>query len=141
MSTINVDIIQSASASNVTINDDLIVTGTNNIRPYKVYTASLSQNGTSAPTATVHQNTLSGSITWSRISIGHYRATLVGEFSDMDSVVVFVNQAGIIPLAGGDSVYTYAFVEDSDSITLDTLVSSNFQDGMLFKTSFEIRVY
>jgi hypothetical protein len=108
---------------------------------YKVYTALLTQSGISDPTAVVLDNTLSGSIVWTRLGMGNYKATLVGEFPDADKVLILVNQAGTFPLGGGDSVYTYAYVNDADSIILDTLLSSNYQDAMLYKTSFEIRVY
>lgn len=108
---------------------------------YKVYTALLSQNGGSNPNPIVLENTLSGPISWSRLSTGSYKGTLTGEFPDSDKVAIFVNQAGFIPLGGGDSVYTYMYVNDSDSVVLDTLVSSNYQDGMLNKTTIEIRVY
>lgn len=108
---------------------------------YKVYTALLSQNGSSDPTPIVLENTLSGNISWTRLSTGSYKGTLTGEFPDSDKVGIFVNQAGFIPLGGGDSVYTYMYVNDSDSVVLDTLVSSNYQDGMLNKTTIEIRVY
>ena len=39
-------------------------------RPYKVYTALLTQSGTNAPVATVLENTLGGEIVWSRINPG-----------------------------------------------------------------------
>jgi len=41
-------------------------------RPYKVYTALLTQSGTSAPTATVLENTLGQTITWSYNGIGNF---------------------------------------------------------------------
>lgn len=108
---------------------------------YKVYTALLTQTSTNDPIANVLDNTLSGTIVWSRLNTGNYQATLVGEFPDADKVVIFVNQAGIVALGGGDSVYTYAYVNDADSIILDTLLSSNYQDAMLYRTPIEIRVY
>lgn len=46
---------------------------------YKVYRAILNQTGTSAPVATVLENTI-GSIVWSRSSQGTYLATLSGAF-------------------------------------------------------------
>jgi len=47
---------------------------------YKVYTALLSQSGTSAPTATVLENTLGGTVVWTRDGAGIYHATLTGAF-------------------------------------------------------------
>ena len=49
-------------------------------RPYKVYTALLVQSGTNAPVATVLENTLGGTIVWSRNGAGDYSATLTGGF-------------------------------------------------------------
>lgn len=49
---------------------------------YLVYTALLTQNGTSAPVATVLQNTLGGAVIWSRISAGDYLGTLASAFPE-----------------------------------------------------------
>lgn len=48
---------------------------------YDVYTAILTQTGTSAPTAIVLENTLGGTVVWSYVSAGNYRATLSGVFT------------------------------------------------------------
>lgn len=50
-------------------------------RPYKVYTALLTQSGTSAPVATVLENTLGGSVIWTRDDVGIYFGTLTGAFT------------------------------------------------------------
>lgn len=50
-------------------------------RPYLVYTALLSQSGTSAPTATVLENTLGGTVVWTRTSGGIFTATLSSAFT------------------------------------------------------------
>lgn len=49
-------------------------------RPYKVYTAILTQTDTLAPVATVLENTLGDSLVWSRISTGVYYFTSSGKF-------------------------------------------------------------
>lgn len=48
--------------------------------PYKVYTALLTQEGTDAPIATVLENTLGGTVTWSYFNPSTYDATLTGGF-------------------------------------------------------------
>jgi tetrahydromethanopterin S-methyltransferase subunit D len=48
---------------------------------YLVYTALLTQSGTSAPVATVLENTLGGNVVWSYSSVGSYQATLTGSFT------------------------------------------------------------
>ncbi len=65
---------------------------------YLVYTALLSQSGTSAPTATVLQNTLGGTVVWSYVSTGQYAATLTGAFT-VNKTVTFVNQGATSPMA------------------------------------------
>lgn len=47
---------------------------------YLVYTAFLAQSGTDAPTATVKQNTLGGTVVWTRAGVGRYVGTLAGAF-------------------------------------------------------------
>jgi len=47
---------------------------------YLKYVALLTQSGTSAPTATVLENTLGGTVVWSYLSVGQYVGTLTGAF-------------------------------------------------------------
>jgi hypothetical protein len=49
---------------------------------YSVYVALLTQSGTSAPVATVIQNTLGGTVVWTRINTGVYIGTLAGAFPE-----------------------------------------------------------
>lgn len=48
--------------------------------PYKIYVALLVQAGTSAPSATILSNTLSGAIAWTRATNGDYVGTLAAAF-------------------------------------------------------------
>lgn len=47
----------------------------------KVYRALLTQSSTNAPVATVLENTLGGTVVWTRDDIGSYFATLAGAFT------------------------------------------------------------
>lgn len=95
MSQINVDIITSQSAGPVTIQDDLIVTGTTNIKPYKVYVARLSQSGSTAnPDADILENTLGATITWTRQDTGIYIGTSSVAMFDPQTTMLFMNNAG-----------------------------------------------
>ncbi len=47
----------------------------------KVYVALLSQAGTAAPVPTVLQNTLGGTVVWTRTGTGQFKATLVNAFT------------------------------------------------------------
>lgn len=49
---------------------------------YKIYRALLTQTGTSAPVATVLENTLGDDIVWTRGGAGQYTGTLNGAFTD-----------------------------------------------------------
>jgi len=48
----------------------------------KVYRALLTQTGTDDPTATVLENTLGGTVVWTRNNPGRYDATLAGAFTE-----------------------------------------------------------
>jgi hypothetical protein len=78
--------------------------------PYKVYSALISQSGTDAPVATVLQNTLGVTMTWSRFSTGLYRVTAgSGVFLENKTWVVINN----INLSSGTY---YDIGRDSNSI-------------------------
>jgi hypothetical protein len=135
MSTINVDIIQSASASNVTIDTDLVVNGDNNIRPYRVYSAILSQSGTNAPTAVVLENTI-GDIFLSREGIGDYHISSNSLFT-VDKTSISCN--GIGDTNGG---IVFAVVGGVGFCQLITRTNAGItSDDILFKSFIEIRVY
>jgi len=103
------------------------------IKPYKVYTALLSQSGTSAPTATVLENTLGGTIVWTRVNPGIYSGTLTGAFTTDKTILLNNNPVG--------GVFTNIF-SSVNTITIQTRNYSNAQtDDGLSNTSIEIRVY
>jgi hypothetical protein len=101
---------------------------------YKVYTALLTQASTSTPSAVVLQNTLSGTPSWSRVSVGRYRLTLSGEFL-VNKVACFL---GTILASGVE--YTSAR-QDDNTFDLYTADGSVLTDELLDLTTFEIRVY
>ena len=143
MSTINVDIIQSASASNVTVAGNLIVTGTSSIVPYKKYVAWLNQSSpTSAPLAEVLENTLGTTITWSRTSTGTYLATVGSPVFTAFKTIVFMTVGG-----GAGVAYPIQFLANRQSNTevfvLSVLTDSSSTpvDGRLAGSPIEIRVY
>lgn len=106
-----------------------------NVRPYKVYTALLSQTGTSAPVATVLENTLGGTVVWTRTGVGAYVATLSNAFPIYKTFLL------LAPSASGGQTNT---LTSNSSSTVELGVSSNagnFADGFLTSRSIEIRVY
>jgi hypothetical protein len=105
------------------------------VKPYKVYSALLTQTGTDAPVATVLENTI-GDIVWTYDTVGGYEGILVGAFPLGKTFM----QIGNISNTRGtyiqhnqpmDSVYIE--VTDNDGVT--------YIDNVLSNTSLEIRVY
>ncbi len=104
-------------------------------RPYKVYTALLSQTGTNAPTATVLENTL-GTVTFTRSSNGVYLVNSSGLFT--------ADKTFVIMGAGTNATYTNAInLMNSSTFSIVTKVSSTQSDAdsANTKVAFEIRVY
>lgn len=104
---------------------------------YKVWSGLLTQTGTDAPTATVLQNTLGGTITWARTSAGLYTATLTGAFTadKTFSVGSAFNDGTAVPVIVAP-VRTSANV-----VTVNVSAAGVLTDAKLTATSFEIRVY
>ena len=104
----------------------------NDPRPYKVYTALLTQTGTDAPVATVLENTLGGDVTWTYDDIGSYFAITNGLFvGDVGGFVQDTNVCFRGLQKFSDSIVSLA--------TLDPI--SYFTDGLLTNAIIEIRVY
>jgi hypothetical protein len=108
--------------------------------PYKRYVALLTQTGTNAPVATVIENTLGGTVVWSRLTDGVYVATLAGAMTvDKTMVLTTINPSG--------DGFMQAARLDADSVILGSLhsVTGIAGDGILgggpYKSSVEIRVY
>jgi hypothetical protein len=67
---------------------------------YKEYLALLTQTGTSAPTAVVIKNELSGTVVWSYANVGVYDGTLTGEFLANTTGIFITSLSGEI-IGGG----------------------------------------
>lgn len=103
------------------------------VRGYKVYTALVSQSGTSDPTATVLENQV-GSIVWARTGLGAYTATLSGAFTS--------GKTFIINGMNGDGLTFNCFRSDNNTVTLKCyLTSSGGSTDVFSSLSVEIRVY
>lgn len=105
---------------------------TDELRPYKVYTALMTQTGTDAPVATVLENTI-GVIVWTYVNVGEYLGTLAASFPSA-KVVCFIS---------GLTLSAYSIQrEDNDSVSITTRdFGGVVQDGQLLNTPIEIRVY
>ena len=103
------------------------------IAPYLKYVALLTQSGTSAPTATVLENTLGGTVVWTRNDVGDYTGTLAGAFTE--------NKTAIFLGAAAGNIIQYGFVDSTNYILLLTTEGGVAADEKLFLTPIEIRVY
>ena len=127
------------STGTVTLNGSV----TGNVIACKIYTASISQSGTSDPTVVVRQNTLGGTVVWTRSNIGIYTATLVGAFPNTP-LVYFISTSRV-------DTWCRLIRNDSDSVQLTTQVTSadivtgaisgTNTDGILTDAVIEIRQY
>jgi hypothetical protein len=104
---------------------------------YKVYTALLTQTGETAPVPTILENTLGGTVTWTRDSIGNYIGTLNGAFT-AGKTACFYTHDGLEGATG------YGGLKRNDSNTV--WMTFNYYDGSYIDSqgqpdSIEIRVY
>lgn len=137
MSTINVDIVSPQSGTDVTVNGNLIVTGTNNIVPYKIYSALLTQTGTNAPVATVLQDTLGQPVLFTRSTTGRYLIQSNG-FTNNKTAVIGTQ------IDYNNNVIGYSLLQtpSGTEIFMGTINSIyNYADGLLNGDFIEIRVY
>jgi len=106
-------------------------------RPYKVYTALLTQTGTNAPTAVVLENTLGGTVVWSRNSTGDYRATLINAFTLSKTHVIATPSVNPFFTVVGNKT-----TGSADTVVLLTQTTAGANaDDRLQGTPIEIRVY
>lgn len=136
MSQINVNIIQPQSGTDVTVDGNLIVTGTNNIRPYRVYTGLISQTGTSNPTVVIMENTI-GNIVWTRTTNGQYQGYLPGEFLAVKTFLLTSSDYAINPTNQARQF----FRSSDDYISISTQINGIIADGLLDNTPIEVRIY
>lgn len=106
---------------------------------YKVYAALLTQTGTSAPIATVLQNTLGGTVVWSRVAVGTYLATLTGAFPmgkvpTTFSILSSTTADDLVLEVKGDSA-------NGNDVRIVTFYTASSSDDILSNHFVEIRVY
>ena len=100
------------------------------VKPYKEYVALLTQTGTNAPVATVLENTLGGTVVWSRNTFGNYSGTLSGAFT--------INRtAGYVQSNNSGRPLSF-----SANVTANTIeISTNGPDDILNNATIIVRVY
>ena len=105
---------------------------------YLVYTALLSQFGTSAPTATVLENTLGGTVAWTRFGVGVYEATLTGAFT---SGKTWASCPNVESFVIGDEFKASIDWLNSSTVSLLVYDLANSLTDQFADLSIEIRVY
>ena len=106
------------------------------VRPYKVYTALLSQSGTNAPTAVVLENTLGDTVVWSYSITGEYIGTLNGAFLNNKTFLNIKNNTH-----SSNTEYTNSIGRiNIDKIVVGSKINGTSSDGAML-ASIEIRVY
>jgi hypothetical protein len=100
----------------------------------KKYVALLTQTGTSAPTATVLENTLGGTLVWSYDGVGSYIGTLTGAFTSNKTAVLI---SGVYK----GSVSGLRKTDNTVQITTTATSTNTEANALLDSTTIEIRVY
>lgn len=111
------------------------------VKPYKVYTAFLTQSGTNDPIATVIENTLGGTPIWTRNSAGNYTATLTSAFPSGKTFVSYTHDG-----CNGNTGFPGAVRKDDNTVWLTfndgiANVGQYIDIGSDAVESIEIRVY
>jgi hypothetical protein len=117
------------------------------VKPYKVYSALLTQSGTDAPVATILENTLGYDITWGYIGIGVYSAEgQVDTFKN--GKFAFIQGAGNYSSLVSLWAYNYPGNPPNNTLTLECYDlgnvgggSFNLQNNIMVDQFIEIRVY
>lgn len=106
------------------------------VQPVKIYRATVTQTGTSAPVATVLQNTFPGTLVWTRNSAGSYNVTLAGAFP-VNKVFFRVGQLQV----AGDFAFSNPQRVSDNAWQVETIDSGTLADDGLTITPVEILTY
>lgn len=128
-------VVPNATIANQAVNLGQVQT---TLRPYKVYTALLTQSGTSAPTAIVLENTLGGTVVWSYFNIGSYIGTLTGAFNTTKTTVQITRgNPSITPFTTNMAGQCLG----NNSFGITTFSTTSYVDSQLSNCTLEVRVY
>lgn len=111
-----------------------------NARPYKVYVALLSQTGTSAPVATVLENTLGGTVVWTRSVAGLYLGTLSGAFTASKTICFSTVSASSIGTPT-NVLQSQISRDNSNDVKLAFIQNATGLSDVFTDLNVEIRVY
>ena len=140
--TVSGDIVDNSDPKNPIINNPTPV----DIRPYKVYTALLTQSGTTAPVATVLENTLGITPTWTYANVGQYIINNFFNEINNNKIAIFFNGATNNQPPDVCTYQASVFRNTSvNTVVLYTYKDGAYSNGLLDignnYSSIEIRVY
>lgn len=103
---------------------------------YKEYTGYFTQIGTSVPTVSVTNNTLGGTVVWTRTSAGIYIGTLAGAFTNSKTFIPTMNQQ--LPVAN-KTVFMIPSGLDFITVIVRLITDGSFAD-LNFSESMAISI-
>jgi hypothetical protein len=115
---------------------DQTINGEPILKPYKVYTALVTQSGTASPTASVLENTI-GDIVWTRTSAGVYLAVTNALYTDNKTIILQENGN----INNTFEVRTRILDDSNIEVNLMSAGTGTGYDGEIINMSIEIRVY
>lgn len=101
---------------------------------YKVYSALLNQADTDDPTANILENTLGGTLVWTRVGVGEYLATLNGLFLENKVLILITANEGNQIIGGFRNSNNDVYLSKKD------LATGLYTDGLV-NINIEIKVY
>lgn len=108
-------------------------------RPYKVYSALLSQTGTSAPTSVILENTFPSAIVWAFSSAGSFVGTLTAAFVEKKTQC-WIEQSSTDTAPG--TSFKRIVRTGANTVQIDCSdVEGNPLNDVIVDTPIEIRVY
>lgn len=107
-------------------------------QPYKEYVALVSQTGTLVPTATVLNNTLGSTPTYTRNSAGSYEVNCTACFTSNKTTVTITNGINLLQIVGANP-----YINSPNQVALSSqdILGVSESDDILDHTTLIIRVY
>jgi len=136
---ITTDEVQNNEIAAIQLNVGTIESSVNTIPNLSAYIAFISQSGTSAPTASILFDTISG-LTWSRVTGGTYNCTKTGAFTSNKTSPNSVGVAGV-DILGNKIEAKWISV---NTIQIKTYAVANLallSDNVLNKLELQINIY
>lgn len=103
----------------------------------KAYRALLTQSSTSAPSATVLENSLGGTVVWTRTNAGQYSGTLSGAFPASKTFIMYPGIVGSIASPGE----VFSVRSSNNVVIVNTGTGGTETDSLLSSFPIEILVY